>query len=103
MNPLNIQSGWWVSTDERFVRCYNTREEAISHVKYQQDVMHSTANWRVQHIKITFEEQESHAYNYRKDKKWIKFCREHNFHPHKDYNTKIYDLYLRLCAEGIIN
>ena len=36
MNPLNIQSGWWVSTDERFVRCYNTREEAISHVKYQQ-------------------------------------------------------------------
>lgn len=59
MNPLNIQSGWWVSTDERFVRCYNTREEAISHVKYQQDVMHSTANWRVQHIKITFEEQES--------------------------------------------
>lgn len=49
MNPLNIQSGWWVSTDERFVRCYNTREEAISHVKYQQDV-----NWRVQHIKITF-------------------------------------------------
>jgi hypothetical protein len=29
MNPLNIQSG-----------CYNTREEAISHVKYQQDVMH---------------------------------------------------------------
>lgn len=45
MNPLNIQSGWWVSTDERFVRCYNTREEAISHVKYQQDVMHSTANW----------------------------------------------------------
>ena len=45
----------------------------------------------------------AHAYNYRKDKKWIKFCREHNFHPHKDYNTKIYDLYLRLCAEGIIN
>lgn len=39
----------------------------------------------------------------KEDKKWIKFCREHNFHPHKDYNTKIYDLYLRLCAEGIIN
>lgn len=58
MNPLNIQSGWWVSTDERFVRCYNTREEAISHVKYQQDVI-----WRVQHIKITFEEQESFIYN----------------------------------------
>lgn len=52
----------------------------------------------MQHIKITFEEQDTHAYNYRKDKK---FCREH--HPHKDYNTKIYDLYLRLCAEGIIN
>lgn len=40
-------------------------------------------------------EKDTHAYNYRKDKKWIKFCREHNFHPHKDYNTKIY--------EGIIN
>lgn len=35
----------------------------------------------------------------KEDKKWIKFCRD----PHKDYNTKIYDLYLRLCAEGIIN
>jgi hypothetical protein len=51
------------NADERFVRCYNTREEAISHVKYQQDVMHSTANWHVQHIKITFEEQESFIYN----------------------------------------
>lgn len=52
---------------------------------------------------VTLGEKDTHAYNYRKDKKWIKFCREHNFHPHKDYNTKIYDLYLRLCAEGIIN
>lgn len=50
---------------------------------------------------VTLGEKDTHAYNYRKDKKWIKFCREHN--PHKDYNTKIYDLYLRLCAEGIIN
>lgn len=50
---------------------------------------------------VTLGEKDTHAYNYRKDKKWIKFCRE--LHPHKDYNTKIYDLYLRLCAEGIIN
>lgn len=52
---------------------------------------------------IHIDKEDTHAYNYRKDKKWIKFCREHNSHPHKDYNTKIYDLYLRLCAEGIIN
>ena len=57
MNPLNIQSGWWVSTDERFVRCYNTREEAISHVKYQQDVQQQTG------VCNTFEEQESFIYN----------------------------------------
>ncbi len=41
---------------------------------------------------VTLGEKDTHAYNYRKDKKWIKFCREHNFHSHKDYNTKIYDL-----------
>ena len=30
---------------------------------------------------VTLGEKDTHAYNYRKDKKWIKFCREHNFHP----------------------
>ena len=56
MNPLNIKSGWWVSTDDRFVRCYNTKEEAIDHVKYQKEKMHSKANWYVQYIKINFGE-----------------------------------------------
>lgn len=37
-----------------------------------------------------------------RDKKWIKFCKEHHFHPRKDANGKIYNLYLQLCAEGII-
>lgn len=63
MNPLNIKSGWWVSTDERFIACYNTKEEAIAHVEYQKEKLHSTANWRVQHIKIKFEEQLSFPYN----------------------------------------
>lgn len=52
MNPLNIQSGWWVSTDDRFVRCYNSKEKAISHVNYQKEVMKSTANWHIQYIEI---------------------------------------------------
>lgn len=58
MNPLNIKSGWWVSTEDRFITCYNTREEAIAHVKYQKEVMKSAKNWWVQHITITFHEQE---------------------------------------------
>lgn len=37
-----------------------------------------------------------------RDEKWIKFCKEHRFHPTKDANGKIYNLYLQLCAEGII-
>lgn len=41
----------------------------------------------------------SHPY---KEEKWIKFCRKHNFNPWKDYYTKVYDLYLRLCAEGLV-
>ena len=41
MTPLNIRSGWWVSTDDRFVICYDTKEEAIAHVKYQKERMHS--------------------------------------------------------------
>lgn len=56
MTPLTIQSGWWVYTDERFVRCYNTKEEAIAHIKYQRDVMKSQANWYVQYIKMSFGE-----------------------------------------------
>lgn len=58
MNPLNIRSGWWVSTGERFVACYGTKEEAIAHVKYQKEVMKSAKNWWVQLITITFHEQE---------------------------------------------
>lgn len=36
------------------------------------------------------------------DKKWINFCKEHGFHPIKDANNKIYDLYLQLCIEGLV-
>lgn len=56
MNPLNIRSGWWTLTDERFVACYDTKEEAIAHVKFQKEKMHSTKNWYVQHIIIKFVE-----------------------------------------------
>lgn len=35
------------------------------------------------------------------DKKWKKFCKEHNFDSRKPWG-KFYDLYLRLCAEGMI-
>ena len=56
MTPLNICSGWWVSTDDRFVASYNTKEEAIAHVKYQEERMHSTKNWHVQYIKVEFKE-----------------------------------------------
>lgn len=56
MTPLNICSGWWVSTDDRFVASYNTKEEAIAHVKYQKERMHSTKNWHVQYIKVEFKE-----------------------------------------------
>ena len=56
MTPLNICSGWWVSTDDRFVTCYNTKQQAIAHVKYQKERMHSTKNWHVQYIKVEFKE-----------------------------------------------
>lgn len=56
MNPLNIKTGWWVSTDERFVRPYDTKEEAIAHVEYQKNIMKSTANWYIQYIEIKFGE-----------------------------------------------
>ena len=56
MNPLSIKSGWWVFTDDSFVRCYNTKEEAIDHVKNQKEKMHSKANWYVQYIKMNFGE-----------------------------------------------
>lgn len=56
MTPLNIRSGWWVSTDDYFVTCYDTKEEAIAHVKYQKEEMRSTKKWHVQYIKVEFRE-----------------------------------------------
>ena len=56
MTPLNIRSGWWVSTDDHFVVCYNTKEEAIAHVKFQKEKMHSTKNWYITSIKVEFGE-----------------------------------------------
>ena len=48
-------------------------------------------------------ESEGYPSKYHKgeDKKWIKFCKEHHFHPIQDAEGKIYDLYLQLCAEGL--
>ena len=56
MTPLNIRSGWWVSTDNHFVTCYNTKEEAIAHVKFQKEKIHSTKNWHITSIKVEFGE-----------------------------------------------
>lgn len=65
MNPLNIRSGWWISTDDRFVACYDTKEEAIAHIEYQKEKMHSTANWYVQHIEMKFKEFQCFPYKFR--------------------------------------
>lgn len=36
------------------------------------------------------------------EQKWIDFCKKHRFNPERDYYTKIYRLYLDMCAEGLI-
>lgn len=41
MNALNIQTGWWVVANDRFVAVYNTKEEAINHIKFQKEQMGS--------------------------------------------------------------
>jgi len=53
MNLLNIQTGWWVVANDRFVAVYNTKEEAI---KFQKEQMGSTAKWYYQYIKMSFGE-----------------------------------------------
>lgn len=55
MNPYKTESGWWTSADNKFVNRYDTKEEAIAHVKYQKSIG-SKANWHIQHIRIKFEE-----------------------------------------------
>lgn len=54
-------------------------------------------------LSVSVEESSDFAEKYHKckDRKWFKFCKEHNFNPYKDADGKIYDLYLRLCAEGL--
>lgn len=37
-----------------------------------------------------------------REAKWVKFCKKHRFNPRKDYNTKIYRLYLDLCINGLV-
>lgn len=54
MTPSNIQTGYWVYTPERFVACYETREEAEKHVDYQINIMKSTNQWFIDHIQINF-------------------------------------------------
>jgi hypothetical protein len=50
---------------------------------------------------ITVQVGDSRFYRDREEK-WIEFCKKHNFNPHKDAYGKIYDLYLELCAEGLV-
>lgn len=52
MTPNNIQTGYWVYTPERFVACYNTREEAQAHVDFQINIMKSKQEWFVDYIQI---------------------------------------------------
>ena len=47
-------------------------------------------------------EEDCHKYHKSTDEKWKKFCKEHNFNLQSGRNSKIYNLYLQLCAEGII-
>lgn len=35
MNPNNIQSGYWVANENRFIAPYDTLEEAQSHINFQ--------------------------------------------------------------------
>lgn len=42
---------------------------------------------------------ESH-YNIYTDKDYIDWCKKHNFYKYR-YDSKIVDLYLRLCGEGL--
>lgn len=42
---------------------------------------------------------ESH-YNIYTDKDYIDWCKRHNFYKYR-YDSKIVDLYLRLCGEGL--
>lgn len=56
MNANNIQSGWWVIADNRYVAAYNTKEEAINHIKFQKEQMGSKADWYYQYLKISFGE-----------------------------------------------
>lgn len=52
MTPNSIKSGWWVSTDDRFVACYDTKEEALAHIEYQRKYMDSTINWYIDYFEI---------------------------------------------------
>ena len=59
MNPTNIRSGWWVFTDDCFVCCYNSKEEALDHIKFQKERMYSNKNWYIQYISMQFSEYQS--------------------------------------------
>lgn len=41
-------------------------------------------------------------FNKTSESKWVEHCRRHHFHPSKDAWGKIYEQYLKLCAEGLI-
>lgn len=35
MNPNNIQSGYWVADENRFIACHDTLEKAQGHINFQ--------------------------------------------------------------------
>lgn len=54
------------------------------------------------HIEVT-----SYGSNYdrfvpQEEPKWVEFCRKHKFSPTRDYGSKVYRMYLEMCAEGLI-
>lgn len=42
------------------------------------------------------------TYKKSEDPKWLQFCKDHRLTKRETTNPKWYDLYLQLCAEGII-
>lgn len=52
-------------------------------------------------ICVSLFSSEKGDYSPLKDEKWLKFCKEHNFNS-KNVQGKIYNLYLEMCAEGML-
>lgn len=51
MDMNNIQSGYWTVSNNRFIRCYSTVEDARAHIAYQK-ANGSTSSWRIVYVKL---------------------------------------------------